>query len=74
MKNKPVDCSGIFVTLPGVDKAAHMWGGSPTPVRQGADGDPMTHLAAATAVADEQVGRIIDPLEKSGQLDHTPWC
>jgi len=52
------DWNGIFVTLPGVDKAAHMWGGVTDPGPTGPDGDPMTHLAAAAATADEQVGKI----------------
>jgi hypothetical protein len=65
------DWSGIFVTLPGVDKAAHMWGGVNDPGPTGADGDPMTHLAFAAATADAQVGRIMDALEESGELDNT---
>jgi hypothetical protein len=65
------DWSGIFVTLPGVDKAAHMWGGVNDPGPTGADGDPMTHLAFAAATADAQVGRIMAALEESGELDNT---
>ncbi|MFN8194587.1 MAG: alkaline phosphatase family protein [Nocardioidaceae bacterium] len=61
------DWSGIFVTLPGVDKAAHMWGS----VNDPGGPDPMTHLANATAVADEQVGKIVDHLRDTGQLDNT---
>ena len=63
--------SGIFVSLPGVDKAAHMWGG----VNDLEDATPgynaMTHLRFAAATADEQVGRIIQELEDSGELDST---
>lgn len=33
--------------------------------------DPMTHLAAAARVADEQVGRIVSELETQGVLDET---
>jgi hypothetical protein len=65
------DWSGIFVSLPGVDKAAHMWGGVNDKGPTGADGDPMTHLAFAAATADAQVGRIMDALEESGELDNT---
>ena len=65
------DWSGIFVTLPGVDKAAHMWGGVHDPGPTGADGDPMTHLAFAAATADAQVGRIMTKLEADGELDNT---
>jgi predicted AlkP superfamily pyrophosphatase or phosphodiesterase len=61
------DWSGIFVTLPGVDKAAHMWGS----VYDGGGPDPMTHLENAAAVADAQVGKIVDHLRDSGQLDNT---
>ncbi|WP_432476673.1 alkaline phosphatase family protein [Nocardioides sp. GXQ0305] len=66
MQNEP-DWSGIFVTLPGVDKAAHMWGG----VDDDGGTDPMTHMDFATEVADEQVGKILEELETSGELDDT---
>ena len=48
--------SGIFVSLPGVDKAAHMWGGVND--REGATPgyDPMTHMKYATATADARSG------------------
>jgi arylsulfatase A-like enzyme len=61
------DWSGVFVTLPGVDKAAHMWGSVDDPN----DGDPMTHLPEAARTADEQVGKIMGYLRTSGQLDDT---
>ena len=63
--------NGIFVTLPGVDKAAHMWGGVTDPGPTGADGDPMTHMAAATAEADRQVGKLMAELKARGELDNT---
>lgn len=63
--------SGIFVSLPGVDKAAHMWGGVDDPEGATPGYDPMTHMEFATATADAQVGRIIDALEDSGELDST---
>jgi hypothetical protein len=65
------DWSGIFVSLPGVDKAAHMWGGVNDPEGATPGYDPMTHMKYATATADEQVGRIMDALEESGELDDT---
>lgn len=65
------DWSGVFVTLPGVDKSAHMWGGVTDKGPKGAKGDQMTHIENATKVADEQVGRIIDQLRTSGELDNT---
>ena len=70
MRNED-DWRGIFVTLPGVDKAAHMWGGvdddGPTPVT----GDAMTHMDFATQTADDQVGKILDELESTDELDNT---
>ncbi len=69
MRNE-ADWSGIFVSLPGVDKAAHMWGG----VRDdgpSATGDPMTHMEFATRTADEQVGKIMAELKATGELDST---
>ena len=63
--------SGIFVSLPGVDKAAHMWGGVNDPEGATPGYDPMTHMEFATATADAQVGRIMDELEQSGELDST---
>ncbi|MFZ2501434.1 MAG: alkaline phosphatase family protein [Nocardioides sp.] len=61
------DWSGVFVSLPGVDKAAHMWGSIDDP--EGAD--PISHMENATAVADAQIGKIMDYLRTSGQLDNT---
>ncbi len=61
------DWSGIFLSLPGVDKAAHMWGAIDDP----GGPVPMTHMPRATKVADQQVGRVIDSLRDSGQLDNT---
>ncbi len=66
MDNEP-NWSGVFVTLPGVDKAAHMWGSVDDP----GGTVPMTHLKAAAKVADEQVGRIVGHLRDTGQLDDT---
>lgn len=61
------DWSGVFVSLPGVDKAAHMWGSIDDPE----GGDPISHMDNATAVADAQIGKIMSYLESSGQLDNT---
>ena len=66
------DWSGIFVTLPGVDKAAHMWGGVNDPGPAGAGCDPMTHLAYAAATADAQVGRIMAELEAERRARQHP--
>jgi hypothetical protein len=70
MRQEP-SWNGIFVSLPGVDKAAHMWGGTADPGPTGTDGDPMTHMRAATAEADRQVGKIVAELKAQGQLDDT---
>jgi predicted AlkP superfamily pyrophosphatase or phosphodiesterase len=66
MKHEP-DWSGVFVTLPGVDKAAHMWGS----IDDDGGDVPMTHVRAAARVADRQVGRIVGHLRDTGQLDDT---
>jgi arylsulfatase A-like enzyme len=71
MANEEDDWSGIFVSLPGVDKAAHMWGGVNDPEEATPGYDPMTHMEYATETADAQVGRILDALEDSGELDST---
>lgn len=70
MKNEK--WSGVFVTLPGVDKAAHMWGSVDDPGAGAfANGDPSTHLRQAARVADQQVGRIVKSLKDSGRLKDT---
>ncbi len=71
MEQEEDDWSGIFVSLPGVDKAAHMWGGVNDPEAATPGYDPMTHMKFATETADAQVGRIMDALEDSGELDNT---
>ncbi|HZW45569.1 MAG TPA: alkaline phosphatase family protein, partial [Dermatophilaceae bacterium] len=63
--------SGIFVSLPGIDKAAHMWGGVNDPEGATPGYDPMTHMEYAAATADAQVGRIMDELDESGELEST---
>jgi hypothetical protein len=71
MDQETDDWSGIFVSLPGVDKAAHMWGGVNDPEAATPNYDPMTHMKYATATADAQIGRIMAALEESGELDDT---
>lgn len=71
MDQEADEWSGIFVSLPGVDKAAHMWGGVNDPEGATPGYDPMTHLEFAAATADAQVGRIMHALEESGELDST---
>ena len=63
--------SGLFLTMGGIDKAGHMWGGlnDRPPYPPGAR--KMTHLPAVARNADEQVGRIISKLRRLGQLEDT---
>ncbi len=67
MRQEGDDWSGIFLSLPGVDKAAHMWGATDDP----GGPVPMTHVPRAAEVADQQVGRIIHTLRDTHQLDNT---
>lgn len=64
--------SGIFLTLPDVDKSAHMWGSVDDAECAGlATCDAMTHMAFAAKTADEQVGRVMAKLKADGELDNT---
>ncbi len=67
MRQEGDDWSGIFVSLPGIDKAAHMWGATD----DSGGSVPMTHVPRAAKVADQQVGRIIAQLRDTQQLDDT---
>jgi arylsulfatase A-like enzyme len=64
--------SGLFVTMGGIDKAGHMWGGlnDRPPFPHGAR-NPMAHLPYAARTADAQLGRMITKLRRLGQLDET---
>lgn len=64
--------SGLFLTMGGIDKAGHMWGGlnDVAPFPPGAK-NPIAHLPYLARNADAQVGRLIDKLRKLGQLDET---
>jgi len=64
--------SGLFLTLGGIDKAAHMWGGlnDRWPFPAGAR-DKMAHLPFVARNADAQVGRLVEKLRSLGQLDET---
>jgi hypothetical protein len=66
------DWSGLLLTYGGIDKAGHMWGGlnDVAPYPAGAT-DPLSHMANAAKVADDQVGRVIDKLRTDGLLDET---
>ncbi|MFN8233978.1 MAG: alkaline phosphatase family protein [Actinomycetota bacterium] len=64
--------SGMFVTLGGIDKAAHMWGADQDVTGNDCStGAGQTHVDCSAAIADEQLGRMVDKLESLGQLDET---
>lgn len=49
-----------------------MWGGVIDGEGEGlSEYEPMTHIREATRIADQQVGRIVNHLRKTGQLDNT---
>ena len=70
MANEP--WSGMLLTMGGIDKASHMWGGI-TDTGEYPEGseEEMAHLRFAARTADEQVGRVVDRLRELGQLDET---
>lgn len=66
------DWSGMLLTLGGIDKASHMWGGiTDTAEYPPGSVEEMAHLPFAARTADEQVGRVVDRLRELGQLDET---
>ena len=64
------DWSGLLITMGGIDKAGHMWGGlNDVPPYPGGDDD--VHMASVAKTADDQVGRIMDKLDQLGIRDDT---
>lgn len=64
--------SGMLLTMGGIDKASHMWGGiTDTAEYPPGSEEEMAHLPYAARTADEQVGRVVDRLRELGQLDET---
>ncbi len=62
--------SGMFLTLGGIDKSAHMWGAqSDVPPEDCSTGEAQTHVACAAAIADEQFGRVLDAVEALDAAD-----
>ncbi|MFY9915591.1 MAG: alkaline phosphatase family protein, partial [Nocardioidaceae bacterium] len=62
--------SGLLITMGGIDKAGHMWGGlNDVPPYPG--GDPDVHMASVAKTADDQVGRILQHLDDLGIRDDT---
>jgi arylsulfatase A-like enzyme len=65
------DWSGILLTLGGIDKAGHMWGGlNDVPPYPGV-AEATSHMAAQAQTADEQVGKVMDKLDELGIADDT---
>jgi hypothetical protein len=64
--------SGMLLTMGGIDKASHMWGGI-TDTGSYPPGSPeeQAHLRFIAQTADQQVGRIMQRLRDLGQLDET---
>ena len=57
------DWSGMFISLGGIDKAGHMWGAqNDTGVYDCSTGAGQTHVRCAAAIADAQLGRILDQI------------
>jgi hypothetical protein len=70
-EEKVENWSGILLTLGGIDKAGHMWGGLNDVPPYPAGTDPMAHMAAMAKTADDQVGRVLDKLDELGIADDT---
>lgn len=66
------DWDGMLVSLPSVDKMAHMWGTDDTgPSGVGDDVYEFAHLPKAAQIADRQVGKLLGELEAQGIDDET---
>ena len=64
--------SGMLLTLGGIDKVSHMWGGiTDTGEYPPGSAEEMAHLRFVARSADEQVGRVVHRLRELGQLDET---
>lgn len=64
--------SGMLLTMGGIDKASHMWGGiTDTEPRAPGSEEEMAHLPLAARTADDQVGRVVERLRALGQLEET---
>jgi hypothetical protein len=64
---------GMMISLGGIDKLGHMWGPEDEGEAGAAPGSEaeMRHLPFIAKNADAQVGRIVEALRTSGQLDDT---
>lgn len=66
------DWRGMLVSFPSIDKMAHMWGADDRgPSGEGRDVFAFAHLPKVARIADRQVGRLLDALERQGVRDET---
>ena len=66
------DWDGMLVSMPAIDKTAHMWGTDDTgPSGVGDDIYDFAHLPRSAKIADRQVGKILRELEAQGIDDET---
>ncbi|HLL54604.1 MAG TPA: alkaline phosphatase family protein [Myxococcaceae bacterium] len=64
--------SGMLVSLGGIDKVGHMWGGiTDTQTYAPGSNDEMAHLRFIAKNADAQLGRMVEKMRALGQLDQT---
>ena len=71
MRNEQ-DWAGMLVSMPAIDKTAHMWGTDDTgPSGVGDDIYDFAHLPRAARIADRQVGKLLGELEAQGIDDET---
>lgn len=70
MRNE-ADWDGMLVSMPAIDKSAHMWGTDDTGPTGGADSFPFAHLPRSARIADRQVGKLLGELEAQGIDDET---
>lgn len=63
--------SGMLLTMGGIDKVSHMWGGITDDGVYPLPDEEMAHLRFAARTADDQVGRVVKKLRDLGQLDET---
>jgi hypothetical protein len=70
MRNEQ-DWDGMLVSMPAIDKTAHMWGTDDKGPTGGADSFAFAHLPRSARIADRQVGKLLGELESQGIDDET---
>ena len=72
MMRRDSDWDGMLVSMPSIDKMAHMWGTDDEgPSGVGDDVYAFAHLPKAARIADRQVGKLVGELEAQGIDDET---